>query len=193
MPIAYYISHPQVQIDPGMPVPNWSLSELGVSRLEAVRARDWVKSITIFTSSAETKALETAKLLINGRTSVSIIVREDAHENDRSATGFVPPERFEELANQFFAKPDESVLGWEKAGDAQARILAMTNAVIDEDGQKGNLAFTGHGGVGTLLLCALQGAPIARLHDQPAGGGNVFAFDIATRKVLHGWKPIEEV
>lgn len=192
MPLAYYISHPQVQIDPDKPVPNWSLSEHGASRLELTRDRDWVKSITAFVSSAETKALETAQLLINQR-DLPLIVREDAHENDRSATGFVPPDRFEELANQFFAKPDESVLGWEKASDAQTRILAMADAMLEKHGQKGAVAFTGHGGVGTLLLCALQDVPIARTHDQPAGGGNVFAFDITTRKVLHGWKPIEEI
>lgn len=192
MPLAYYITHPQVQIDPEKPVPQWSLSELGASRLQLVGQRDWVKSITCFVSSDETKALETVQLLINKR-DVPFFVREDAHENDRSATGFVPPDRFEELANQFFAKPDESVLGWEKACDAQARILTMTNAMLDQHGQKGNLAFIGHGGVGTLLLCALQGAPIARIHDQPADGGNVFAFDSTSRKVLHGWKPLEEV
>lgn len=192
MPIAYYISHPQVQIDPHKPVPRWSLSQIGVSRLEIVRERDWVKSIAAFISSDETKAMETAELL-NHDTSRPLIVREDAHENDRSATGFVPPDRFEELANQFFAEPDKSVLGWETAQDAQSRIVAMADEMLKEHGKKGNLAFTGHGGVGTLLLCALQGAPIARIHDQPAGGGNVFAFDSVTRTVLHGWKALEEV
>lgn len=188
-------------MNPDKPVPQWSLSELGVARLEAMRERDWVKSITFFISSGETKALETAKILMKERP-IPLLVHEDAHENDRSATGFVPPDMFEDLANQFFAKPDTSVLGWEKARDAQARILTvadavLTDATLDEHhheyGKKGNLAFTGHGGVGTLLLCALQGVPIARTHDQPTGGGNVFAFDMTTRKVLHGWKPIEEV
>lgn len=193
MPLAYYISHPQVHIDPDKPVPNWSLSDVGAARLETVRRRDWVKSINFFISSDETKALETAQALIDGRKSVSLIVREDAHENDRSATGFVPPDRFEVLANQFFAKPDESVLGWEKARDAQTRIVAMVDATLREHGEKGNLGFTGHGGVGTLLLCALQGVPIARNYDQPAGGGNVFAFDTQTRLLLHEWKSIEEM
>lgn len=30
------------------------------------------------------------------------------HENDRSATGFLPPPEFEAVANQFFANPHKA-------------------------------------------------------------------------------------
>nr|WP_052389714.1 hypothetical protein [Belnapia moabensis] len=56
----------------------------------------------------------------------------------------------------------------------------------------GDIAVIAHGGVGTLLLCRLRGDPIGRQHDQPLNNGsNYFAFDAATRRVLHGWKAID--
>jgi broad specificity phosphatase PhoE len=53
----------------------------------------------------------------------------------------------------------------------------------------GDLAIVAHGGVGTLLLCAFNGLPIAQEHDQPFQGC-YWRFDEATRQVLHGWRPI---
>ena len=57
----------------------------------------------------------------------------------------------------------------------------------------GDIAIISHGGVGALLLCRLKGVPISRTEDQPAGGGgNVFGFDIVTRRLLTGWHRIDE-
>lgn len=36
MPIAYYITHPQVQIDTTIPVPDWGLSDVGRARAHAM-------------------------------------------------------------------------------------------------------------------------------------------------------------
>ena len=56
----------------------------------------------------------------------------------------------------------------------------------------GDVLFVGHGGVGTLLLCALLGVPISRAYDQgPGGGGNVFAFRWQPRQALSRWQPME--
>ena len=52
------------------------------------------------------------------------------HENDRSATGYLPPDRFEAVADRFFAEPETSVLGWERAVDAQARIVACVARIV---------------------------------------------------------------
>lgn len=49
-------------------------------------------------------------------------------ENDRSSTGYVEPPRFWEIVAKFFGNPHESVLGWERAIDAQTRIR---NAILD--------------------------------------------------------------
>jgi broad specificity phosphatase PhoE len=189
VPIAYYITHPQVQIDANVPVPEWGLSEIGRARALAMLEQPWVGSIRRVVSSAERKAIETAEILAR-QLGLTVEVRERMHENDRSATGFLPPPEFEALADRFFANPHKSIRGWERAIDAQQRIVSEVEAVLDA-AVGGDIAFVGHGGVGTLLLLSLSNREISREADQPAGGGNYFAYDIGARSILHGWRPID--
>jgi broad specificity phosphatase PhoE len=187
---ALYITHPEVRIDPLVPVPDWPLSEKGRARAEAAAGRDWVSRIGRIVSSDERKAVETAGILAKAA-GVQVEVIAGAGENDRSATGFLPPDRFEIAANWFFAHPEQSYQGWERAIDAQARIVAVVEQVLSSHDPAVPVAFIGHGGVGTLLKCHLGGFPIARCHDQPAGGGNLFAFRLADRSLACDWSPIE--
>jgi broad specificity phosphatase PhoE len=146
-------------------------------------------------SSDETKALETAAV-VAAAAGLPIEVRSGLAEDDRSSTGFVSPSRFEQLADAFFAEPDVSVEGWETSRDAQVRVVNATSDLIADS--SGDLIISGHGGVGTLLLCHLLGVPISRDHDQnrstsAPGGGNHWAFDRDSERVMHGWQPIEDL
>lgn len=60
--------------------------------------------------------------------------------------------------------------GWERAVDAQDRIVAGVRAVLDQTEATCPVLFTGHGAVGTLLMCFLLNVPISRHHDQKRGG-----------------------
>ncbi|WP_217573676.1 histidine phosphatase family protein [Mesorhizobium sp. GbtcB19] len=191
MPIAYYITHPQVRIDADVPVPEWGLSDIGRARAVAMLDQPWVSSIRRVVSSAERKAIETAEILAE-HWHLKVEVRQRMHENDRSVTGFLPPVEFEAVADPFFARPHESVRGWERAIDAQRRIASEIDAVLGT-GLDGDIAFVGHGGVGTLMLLHLSGREISRDADQPAGGGNYFAWDVGSRGVIHGWLPIDRL
>ncbi len=71
-----------------------------------------------------------------------------------------------------FARPSESVRGWERAVDAQARIVRAVNRILDAR-EHGDIAIVAHGGVGTLLLCHLLKEPISRGRDQPLAGSCV--------------------
>jgi len=151
----------------------------------------WVEGVTAIYSSTEQKAIDGADILahhlglVAGR-------REDLGENDRSATGYLPSEEFEEVANVFFANPTVSVRGWETAAHAQQRIVSAISELVRTDRSPGDIAVVAHGGVGTLLLCALAGQEITRSRDQPgSGGGNYFAFTADSREVAHGWRPID--
>ncbi len=159
----------------------------------------WIERTTRLVSSTETKALETAAIVAIA-SGLSIEVREGLHENDRSSTGFLPPDRFEVLANSFFRQPDRSIEGWETARAAQIRIKSATSDLLDDD--EGDALIVGHGGVGTLLLCDLLGTEISRSVDPAAngdqagreaapGGGNHWSFDRTTGIVLHRWRPID--
>lgn len=184
--VVRYLTHPQVTIDPAVPVPEWTLSEVGRARAEAFAAHPCLRDTARIVASGEVKAAETAEII--ARTlGLAVEVREAMHENDRSATGFLPADAFEAVADRFFAAPEESVRGWERAIDAQARIVDEVDAVLKGHGGD-DLLFVGHGAVGTLLLCHIAGLAIAREHDQPAGGGNYFAFAMGDRRLLHGWR-----
>lgn len=183
----FFITHAEVAVDPSVPVPDWGLSDAGRARLAHLVTLPWVPGLTAVVSSTERKAVETAEIL---GTSARVPVSADAAlgENDRSATGYLPPAEFEAVADQFFARPEESVRGWERAVDAQRRIVTAVDRV--GAAAEGDVAIVAHGGVGALLLCSLLGVPIDRSYDQP-GQGSWFRFDGATRRVVHGWRRID--
>jgi broad specificity phosphatase PhoE len=185
--IAIYLTHPEVMIDPAIPVPDWGLSPIGAERTSFVAARQPQFPVRVI-SSAERKALETAWPLA-ARFGTPISVRPGMHENDRSATGYLEAQEFEATADAFFATPHQSVRGWERAIDAQSRIAdevrRAVNSHLDD-----RIIFCGHGGVGTLLYCDLAGRPIDRTWDQP-GGGQWFAFDPDNWTALSHWAPME--
>ena len=187
-----YITHPQVRIDPDVPVPRWGLSDIGRARAEAAAGRPWTRQLERIVSSDETKAIELAEILA-AAAGVKVEILEKAHEHDRSATGFLQPPEFERAADWFFAHPEESFHGWERAIDAQARIVSVVKSVLADHDPTQPIAFIGHGGVGTLLRCHLAALPIARIHDQPPnGGGNIHAFRLSDLKPLMGWVAMEE-
>ncbi|MDH3281617.1 MAG: phosphoglycerate mutase family protein [Gammaproteobacteria bacterium] len=191
--IVRYLTHPQVRINPEQDVPQWSLNDVGRARVTSLAKRPGaLLGTTRVVSSAETKAFETARPLADAL-DARLEVRPAMHENDRSATGFLAVEEFERVADQFFARPNESVRGWEKAADAQRRIVAEVDAVLSEE-DAGDVLIVGHGGVGTLLFCALSNLPINRQFDQgPGGGGCWFAFEREARRPLSRWKQMEEL
>ena len=191
MTTIFYLSHPEVTIDPTVPVPDWGLSAIGRARLLAVREAAWLQSCRRIVTSAERKAVATADL-IAASTGAVVERRSAMHENDRSATGFLPPTAFERLADRFFAEPERSVRGWERAVDAQGRIVAEVEAVLAGHEPEAPLLLVGHGAVGTLLYCRLAGVAIDRRFDQRQGG-SVIAIDAATRLPLFGWRPMEAV
>lgn len=187
--IGYYLTHPQVEIDPKIPVPLWRLSATGRARVETMLDRPWLRTVRRILSSDETKAVEAAAI-IGARLRVPIEIDPEMGENDRSATGFLEPRAFEAAADRFFAEPEVSWNGWERAVDAADRIeQAVTRALADRTGP---VLLVGHGGVGTLLKCRLDGRAIARDRDQPAGGGNIFAFTLAGGGLLCDWTPMED-
>lgn len=187
----YFVTHPDVVVDPAVPVPHWPLSARGRERIRAALGRAWVRSIRAIFCSAEQKAIDAAAILAEG-VGVGFSVHAGLVENDRSATGYLPKQEFEAMADAFFARPGESVRGWERAVDAQARIVGAVDAVLRMAPGNGDVAIVSHGAVGALLLCALEGLTIDRAQDQPPGnGGYFYPFDFQTRLLRHGWTAID--
>ena len=195
MALAHFITHPEVTIDPAIPVPDWTLSPRGLARMRAMLAEPWVASIGAVFSSTERKALDGAAILATDR-GLSVQEYVALGENDRSATGYLPKEEFERTADAFFAQSAVSIRGWERAIDSQARIVAAMEVVFGLAPPGQDIAIIAHGGVGALYLCHLWARPISRAADQPAnGGGNRFVLNTIDRHPSDeygpwGWQPI---
>lgn len=188
-----YLTHPEVTVDPNIPVPQWGLSPVGQARAEALAKRGVLPHRAPLIASSERKAVALAEIL--ARHTHGLVHTDGAlDENDRSATGYLPADRFEALADRFFAEPEKSAEGWERAVDAQERVVRAVAEALERVREPA--VFCGHGGVGTLLKCFVAGRPIGRDEDQGrrghAGGGNAFVFDFEARRLIADWMPFEE-
>ncbi|MBC7635641.1 MAG: histidine phosphatase family protein [Acetobacteraceae bacterium] len=185
-----FITHPDVAIDPVIPVPDWCLNPTGIARMRSMLTQCWVGSLAYVASSAERKARDGADILA-AHLGLAASVHADLGENDRSATGYMPKPAFEALVDAFFANPTDSVQGWERAVDAQARIVSAMRAVL-ASAPPGDVAVVSHGGVGALLLCHLRQSPISQAADQPPGNGGYFlTFDRASWRLQTAWQRID--
>ncbi|MGL3199777.1 MULTISPECIES: histidine phosphatase family protein [Curtobacterium] len=172
----WFLTHAEPVVDPAAPIESWGLSPVGRARAATWRAPAACRVV----SSTERKAVETAELIADG-----CPVEHDLAlgEIDRSATGYLPFDEFDAVVDAFFARPTESVRGWERAIDAQERIVA---AVRSHAGA-GDVVLVSHGAVGALLLASLSGEPIARTAEQP-GMGSVLTLDPAAWRATGGWR-----
>ena len=187
-----FVTHPEVVIDPAVPVPRWPLSALGLARMEAFAGRLAGQAVTGVWSSDEQKAQDGA-LVLSRRLSAPHNIEARLGENDRSATGYLAPPEFWEVVDAFFSHPDQSVRGWETARDAQARIVAGVGRVAAEAGP-GLTVVVSHGGVGRLLMAHLLGVPIGQEPQpgNPAGGCYIVFEQDRLRLLSPDWRDIED-
>ncbi|MDO8902537.1 MAG: histidine phosphatase family protein [Phenylobacterium sp.] len=188
-----FVTHPEVVIDPDVPVPRWPLSAKGRARMEALAEALTGLPVRAVWSSDEQKAMDGAAIL-SERLRAPHQVDSRLGENDRSATGYIAPPRFWEVVAAFFAHPDDSVLGWETARDAQNRILAAMERVEGE-AKPGLTIVVSHGGVGQLLTAALQKVAIGQESKapNPSGGGYLLLGTSPLRRVGDSWGDIDTI
>ena len=186
-----FITHPEVVIDPAVPVPRWPLSAIGRARMEAFAHVLAGRPVAAVWSSDEQKALDGAVILA-ARLDAPHHVDEGLGENDRSATGYIAPPEFWEVVDQFFANPDASVRGWETARHAQDRIVSAMGGV-DAASPEGVVLVVSHGGVGALLTAHLQSVTIGS-EDRPghAGGGCYLVLERGPVALRRSWRAMEE-
>jgi len=185
-----FLTHPEVAIDPLVPVPQWPLNATGRKRME--RFADALSDVRLSAihASTEQKAMDGAAIVAE-HLGLAYRTSEDLGENDRSATGYIAPPEFWEVVHAFFANPHESIRGWERAIDAQTRIVKAVNRIAAEE--PGNTLVVSHGGVGCLLMAHLQKVEIGReSRPQHPGGGCFFVMDRGTFSLRQDWRTIEE-
>ena len=122
MPVVFFITHPDVAIDPSIRAPDWPLNVRGRALMQAMAASPWASGVRHIFSNTERKARDAARLLADGLGLHGYSVVDGLGENDRSAAGYLAQQEFEAIVDAFFAQPQTSVRGWERAADAQTRI-----------------------------------------------------------------------
>lgn len=187
--LCLFLTHPEVVVDPSVPVAAWGLSDTGRARARALAHSLADQGWELIASSREQKAIQTAQVL-RSVLAVPLTIDELLGENDRSATGYLPPEEFERTADDFFAHPTASIRGWETASSAQDRIVSAVRR-ISAEAPASRIVYVAHGAVGSLLLSDLMRVPISRELAQPRQGC-WFTFDPITWSCTQGWHRFPE-
>jgi len=149
---ATFLTHADVVIDPEVPVPNRGLNETGRARHEAFAQSETCARTGVIFCSDERKAREGADITADAH-GLTPRVRPHLGENDRSATGYLPKDEFEQLADAFFAQPENSARGWATAVAEQSRIVNAVSDALSEARPEGDVQFVSHGAVAALLRC----------------------------------------
>jgi broad specificity phosphatase PhoE len=170
-----FLTHAEVDIDPSVPVTDWALSAQGRARHMQFSTAPALADVSTIYASHERKAVEAAEI-VAAKAGLTVRRVKALGENDRTSTGYLARDAFEGAADLFFARPDDSIRGWERARAAQARIVAAVGTILALDDTSGSVLIVAHGAVGALLRCHLLGIGITRAEDQTAGGGCWFTF-----------------
>lgn len=186
-----FLTHPEVVIDPLVPIPRWPLNPIGRARMERFADALASRPASAIHASTEQKAMDGAAILA-GRFGLPFETHEDLGENERSSTGYIAPPEFWDVVREFFAHPHESIRGWERAIDAQARIVAAVKRVARTQ-PDGDIVIVSHGGVGCLLTAHLQNVEIGR-ESRPThpGGGCFIVIERGTFSLKQDWRAIED-
>ncbi len=190
--IVRYLTHPQVQIDPDVPVPQWGLSPLGRARIEAIANAAWLSRTTQIVASGERKAIETAEILARPR-GIMIEIRKPM-PRERSLRHRLPAAaRVRRGREPVFrgAACERSRLGARGrcAGPHRSRGRSRAARAI----VRATLSSSAMAPSARCCSATMPACPIDRVHDQGPGGGHVFTFVKEGRRVLHAWRRMEEV
>ena len=187
-----FITHPEAVIDPDHPITEWPLNATGRSRMERFAGLLADRDVSAVYASTERKARDGAAIVAESL-GLSDRTDEDLGENDRSATGYIAPPEFWDVVREFFGRPHESIRGWERAVDAQTRIVNAVSRILREDETSGDIVIVSHGAVGCLLTAHLQKVEIGKeSRPRHPGGGCFIVIDRNSFTLTQDWRAIED-
>lgn len=145
------IRHSAVQIEPEKPAHEWTLSDEGRARCRRLARQLASHQPTTLVTSTEAKAAETGQILA-AEWGIPWHTTPNLHEHDRQGLSyFTNKAAFEAVVADFFARPDELVMGRETAEQARERFetaVSQTLSYYPDD----IVAIVAHGTVLTLLI-----------------------------------------
>jgi phosphohistidine phosphatase SixA len=66
VPTVFFITHPDVAIDPAVAIPDWPLNSRGRERMRAITGWSWARGVRRVFASSERKARDAAEILAAG-------------------------------------------------------------------------------------------------------------------------------
>ncbi len=153
----YLVKHAMPELVPGVPAPEWHLGERGRTLSELLAQKLATYPLDVIVSSVEPKAIETAQI-VAARLNKPHGIGVNLHEHERRNVPFMPIAELEARVAEFFAKPNELVLGSETANEARERFANALQLVIETHPQK-NIAAVAHGTVISLFVAQTNVMP----------------------------------
>lgn len=129
----------------------WSLSERGEQQARLLAEQSFWSEVKAIISSDEQKAIATVKDIAFER-GIPLFTRDCLRELKRTPEWL---DDYEARVQEVFAKPVLSIGGWERAADAQRRILLCVEELMKEF-DRAPFAVVSHGMVLALLIAALR-------------------------------------
>jgi broad specificity phosphatase PhoE len=179
----YLVRHGRTQPDPTTAAALWRLSAAGRAETARLAAHPRWAEMAGFYASPEEKAIETARLLAEPH-GQALTILPDLREVERGSVFLAD---YDTAVREFFACPDETVHGWERAADAGRRVAGCLEQISARAGDR-PVAVVSHGLALTLGLAAL--VPL----DQPLwefwrqiGFSAVAVLDLVTRRLVQGF------
>lgn len=154
-PYLILVKHSLPEIQENLPAKEWHLSDEGRTRVGALAERLIVYEPDVIFSSVEPKAIETAEI-VAASLGMQFEVVEGLHEHDRTTTPYLSRGDFERLINEFFARPDELILGSETASEAHTRFAKAVDSILRSH-QNQTIVIVSHGTVISLFVSRLTG------------------------------------
>lgn len=146
------IRHAKTQSDSAMPAAQWRLSHEGREECAGLAKRLRPYAPTLFVSSTEPKAIETAQLTAQHLGGLPSMIAAGLQEHDRSNVNWlVTQEAFDAKVRQLFVQPGELVFGTETADQAHARFTTAVEGLVAEYPEE-TLAIVTHGTVMSMLV-----------------------------------------
>lgn len=149
------VRHSLPDVVEGLPARNWSLSEEGRRRAERLVQRLTPFRPEVIVSSAEPKALETAKIVASAL-QMGVAISEGLHEHKRETVPYLVPDVFEKSVLELFERPDQIVFGDESADQAHQRFSEAVAAAVKLHASR-TVCIIAHGTVISLLVSRLTG------------------------------------
>lgn len=168
----YLVRHAEVEQN-GDDATLWPLSERGEEQVRKLAAQPFWDEVKTIISSNERKAVATVSPIAAER-SIPLFMHDGLRELRRTA---VHVDDYEARVLEVFQKPALSVEGWERAADAQARILSTLDELLLKF-DSAPFAVVSHGMVMALLLATVNNR-LGQVFDiwQQLGYGDVILME----------------